>query len=241
MLPQSSGNLACLAQGGTGRKVWATFQECFAVLCFVSAFLNGVYVTVYNKWMKSLIGKRKVNTDVGFNQRVRYSPGRTAWPDTVETSRLTLVCVIGPWLPPCALQQIFSIIHPFPPANTPSCIRPSSLGSLCWVKRGRHKSSRLSGFHLWSPGWDQWIPLAIALEQSPRCMDTSRPWGLLWPTVLLGESLAGVLTKFVAFLMEKLGGDGVSVRCGVNAGRLFWESFLIGLNLLYDTFKVFTC
>lgn len=64
---------------------------------------------------------------------------------------------------------------------------------------------------------------------------------MLWPTVLSGESFVWVLMRIGAFLTEKLSGDSVSVRSGLNADRLFWDYFLIGLNRLYDTFKVFAC
>lgn len=87
MLPPSSGNLTYLAQGEAGRKVWGAFQECLALLCFVSAFPNGVCIMVYNRWIKLFTGNHKVNTDAGFDQRVCHSPGSPAQPDTVETSR----------------------------------------------------------------------------------------------------------------------------------------------------------
>lgn len=71
------------------------------------AVLNGSFITICNRWIKLLFGKWKVYT-AGFDQGVCQSLGRALWPGTVETSMLTLVCVIGPWqsltLHLCALQ-----------------------------------------------------------------------------------------------------------------------------------------
>lgn len=183
--------------------LWA-FCRCYC------AFLNGGFVPICNRWIKLSFGKWKVNT-AGFDQGVCHSLGRTVWPGPVETSLLTLVCVIRPCqslpLHLCALQQVFSFLHPSPPANTPSCIHASSWVSHCWDNRGTNPLGFLAlTFDLIlgsvgdSPG--HICPLAGAgAHQQPPCVKA-----LLW-----------LLMELRSSLMENLSSDSLSCKPGIKA------------------------